>query len=160
MESRHGARGRGKIAGIGVGLRKPFARALLETQRRIDWLEVTPENWVFFGGGARRTLDQARERWPMVAHGVSLDIGGPSPLDAVYLDAVAALNRKLDAPWWSDHLCYSSVNGAPLHDLLPLPFNDQAIEQVARRAKEICARVSGQLFCRERDLLCTCPARR
>jgi len=119
---------------------------LLETKRRVDWLEVTPENWVFFGGGARRTLDQARERWPMVAHGVSLDIGGPSPLDTIYLDAVAQLNRKLDSPWWSDHLCYSTVNGAPLHDLLPLPFNDEAIEQVARRAQEITARVPGQLL--------------
>lgn len=133
------------IAGIGLGLRKPFAHALLETERQVDWLEVTPENWVFFGGGAKRMLDACSERWPMVAHGVSLDVGGPSPLDQVYLDAVAKLNRKLDAPWWSDHVCYSSLNGAPLHDLLPLPFSAEAAEHTAARAQVIAARVPGEL---------------
>jgi len=140
-----GAASTQRIAGIGLGLRKPFARALLETERRVDWLEVTPENWVFFGGGARRTLDACRERWPMVAHSVSLDVGGPSPLDPVFLDAVAGLNRQLGAPWWSDHLCYSSVNGAPLHDLLPLPFHEEAAMHAAARAREIQSRVPGEL---------------
>ena len=133
--------------GIGLGLRKPFARALLESASADlpDWLEVTPENWVFFGGGARRTLDACIERWPMAAHGVSLDVGGPSPLDQTYLGAVARLQEKLQAPWWSDHLCYSSLDGAPLHDLLPLPFSLEAVEHAAKRAREIARRVPGEL---------------
>lgn len=131
-----------ELRGIGVGLRRPYARELLETQRRVDWVEVTPENWVFSGGWRRRTLEACAERWPMVSHSVSLDVGGDGPLDDAFLAAVARLNERLDAPFWSDHLCYSAVGGAPLHDLLPLPFTDEAVEHVAARAAE-CRRRAG-----------------
>ncbi|MBS2024153.1 MAG: DUF692 domain-containing protein [Deltaproteobacteria bacterium] len=126
------------ISGIGLGLRKPFARDLLATTRRgPDWLEVTPENWVFFGGKLRRTLDAARERFALVPHSVSLSIGGPDALDDALIGAVAKLCEVAQAPFWSDHLCYSTVNGAPLHDLLPLPFTLEAVEHVAARAAEV-----------------------
>jgi uncharacterized protein (UPF0276 family) len=126
------------LSGIGLGLRKPFAGALLSSsQRAPDWLEVTPENWVFFGGKARRTLDAAAERFAIVPHSVSLSIGGLDPLDDALIGAVADLCARTGAPFWSDHLCYSSVAGAPLHDLLPLPFTDEVVEHVALRAREV-----------------------
>lgn len=131
-----------ELRGIGVGLRRPYAQELLETQRRVDWVEVTPENWVFSGGRPRRTLEACAERWPMVSHSVSLDVGGDGPLDDVFLGAVARLSERLDAPFWSDHLCYSALGGAPLHDLLPLPFTAEAVEHVAGRAAE-CRRRTG-----------------
>ena len=133
------------IEGIGLGLRRPFARELLATERRVDWLEITPENWMFFGGQKRRILDAARERWPIVPHGVSLSIGGIDPLDDTFLSSMKALCRDLDAPFWSDHLCYSSIDGRPLHDLLPLPFTDEAVDNVAARAKAAAARVGRDL---------------
>ena len=133
------------IAGIGLGLRKPFAAALLESERLVDWLEVTPENWVFFGGHARRLLDACAERWPLVPHSVSLDVGGSGALDPVFLDAVAGLVQRADAPFWSDHLCYSSLHGRPLHDLLPLPFTQEAAMHAARRARQAQDRVGAPL---------------
>ena len=133
------------IAGIGVGLRKPFAAALLERGRKVDWLEVTPENWVFFGGRARRLLDACTERWQVVPHSVSLDVGGAGALDPLFLDAIAGLVRRTGAPFWSDHLCYSSLHGRPLHDLLPLPFTQEAVEHVARRARQAQDRVGAPL---------------
>lgn len=133
------------IAGIGLGLRKPFAAALLESGRKVDWLEVTPENWVFFGGRARRLLDACAERWPLVPHSVSLDVGGLGPLDPVFLDAVAGLVKRTGAPFWSDHLCYSSLHGRPLHDLLPLPFTQEAVEHAALRARQSQDRVGAPL---------------
>ena len=138
-----------ELSGIGVGLRKPFARALLEREgeaRRVDWLEITPENWVFFGGRARRMLDACAERWPIVSHSVSLDIGGDGPLDPVFLDAVAGLNRRLDAPWWSDHVCFSGLGGRPLHDLLPLPFTEEVVDHVAARVRQAQERVEAKLL--------------
>ena len=125
------------IEGIGLGLRQAFGDALLKTKRRVDFLEVTPENWVTYGGQMRRLLDACAERWPIVTHSVSLSIGGPDPLDPAFLEAVDALVKRLDAPWWSDHICYSSVNGAQLHDLLPLPFSDEAVEHTAKRIGEV-----------------------
>jgi uncharacterized protein (UPF0276 family) len=133
------------IAGIGIGLRKPFAAALLETEQQVDWLEVTPENWVFYGGKARRMLDACAERWPLVPHSVSLDVGGLGPLDPVFLDAIAGLVKRAGAPFWSDHLCYSSLDGRPLHDLLPLPFTPDAVENAAGRAKQAQDRVGAPL---------------
>ena len=137
-----------ELSGIGVGLRKPFAQALLEREAeagRVDWLEITPENWVFFGGRARQTLDACAERWPIVSHSVSLDIGGEGPLDPIFLEAVHALNRRLEAPWWSDHVCYSGLRGRPLHDLLPLPFTEEAADHVAARVREAQRRVEAKL---------------
>ncbi len=133
------------IEGIGVGLRRAFAHALLDTPRRVDWLEITPENWMFFGGAKRRLLDAVAERWPIVSHGVSLDVGGLGPLDETFLAATATLAERLEAPFWSDHLCYSSIDGRPLHDLLPLPFTHAAAENAARRARAAAARVGRPL---------------
>src|SRR5262245_18492751 len=133
------------ISGIGVGLRSAFAREILTTQRQVDWLELTPENWAFHGGERRRRLDAAAERWPMVAHSVSLSIGGLDPLDGVFLDSIQRINQTIDAPWWSDHLCYSSIDGKPLHDLLPLPFSEEAADHAAARVREVRARVEAPL---------------
>ncbi len=124
------------LAGIGIGLRRPFAEDLLTTRRQVDWIEVTPENWVTYGGKVRRLFDQCLERHVAVSHSVSLNIGGLDPLDDSFLQALGALCRKMEAPFFSDHLCYSSVNGGPLHDLLPLPFTEEAVAHVARRVKQ------------------------
>ena len=134
------------IEGIGVGLRRQFASELLATERRVDWIEITPENWMFFGGRQRRTLAAVAERWPISPHGVSLSVGGIDPLSEVLLDAMAKLCVSIDAPWWSDHLCYSSVEGRPVHDLLPLPFTVEAADNAGQRARAAEARVGAPLL--------------
>jgi uncharacterized protein (UPF0276 family) len=133
------------VQGIGVGLRRPFAADLLATARRVDWLEVTPENWMFHGGRTRRLLDACIERWPVVPHSVSLDVGGGGPLSEPFLDRMEALCRRTRTPWWSDHVCWSSYRGRPLNDLLPLPFTEEAVDHVARRAAEVRRRVEAPL---------------
>jgi uncharacterized protein (UPF0276 family) len=129
------------IEGIGVGLRKQFIEPLLKTKRQIDFLEVTPENWVRYGGKSRRWLDACSERWPIVPHSVSLSVGGPDPLDDDFLGAMADLCERLGSPFYSDHVCYSTVNGNQLHDLLPLPFSEEAVEHTAKRAREVRRRM-------------------
>jgi uncharacterized protein (UPF0276 family) len=130
------------IDGVGLGLRRQFAQELLESDAPgVDWLEITPENWAFFGGRRQRTLDAANERWPIVTHSVSLNVGGLEPLDEPLLRETQKLARRLQMPFFSDHVCYSSVNGGPVHDLLPLPFTHEAVEHLAARAREAAARV-------------------
>lgn len=134
-----------RLEGIGIGLRTPFASELLTTERRVDWLEITPENWMFYGGKKRRLLHELSERFPIVPHGVSLNIGGLDALDAPFLDGLKSLTRELDSAFFSDHVCYSSTHGRPLHELLPLPFTEEAATLVGARAREVMARVERPL---------------
>jgi hypothetical protein len=134
------------IHGIGLGLRRAFARDLLRTSRRVDWLEVTPENWVGLGGEREYLFRACAERRPMLSHSVSLSLGGPDPLDGALLEAIESLRQQVDLAWWSDHLCYSTVGGAQLHDLFPLPSTEEAVEHVAKRAREAQARVDAPLL--------------
>ena len=134
-----------RLEGIGLGLRRVFAAELLESSRKVDWLEVTPENWIFHGGLRARLLDACAERWPLVSHSVSLSVGGPDPLDDSLLSGLRELCRRVRAPFFSDHLCYSTVRGTQLHDLLPLPFCDEAVEHTSRRFREAQDRVEAPL---------------
>ena len=130
------------IAGIGLGLRRAFARELIAAEDPgIDFLEVTPENWMFYGGRHRKTLQAAAERWPITPHGVSLNIGGLEPLDDEYLGGLAKLCRDVSASFFSDHVCYSSAGGGPVHDLLPLPFTHEAVDHLGQRGRQMSARV-------------------
>jgi len=133
------------IAGIGVGLRRSFVKELATTRRRVDFVEITPENWVCFGGSRRRNLDACLERFPAVSHSVSLSIGGPDPLDPQFLEAIASLSERMAAPFWSDHICYSTVGGQPVHDLLPLPFTRETVEHTAGRVQQAQAFVGRPL---------------
>ncbi|WP_224246337.1 MNIO family bufferin maturase [Hyalangium gracile] len=127
--------------GAGIGLRRGFYEALPRTERALDWLEIIPENFLTLGGRSQRALDACAERWTVLPHGVGLNIGGPDPLDEDYVTRLGALVRRVDAPFFSDHLCYSRLGGIHLHDLLPLPFNEEAVEYVVPRVREVMARV-------------------
>lgn len=127
--------------GAGIGLRREHFETLPASERELDWLEVTPENFMRCGGRNRHALERCRERWPVVPHGVSLNVGGLDPLDGEYLDGLRDLCARLDAPLFSDHLCYSRVGGVYLHDLPPLPFNEESVEHVVPRIREARDRV-------------------
>ena len=113
-----------ELCGVGIGLRPRFLErdGIIDTERRIDFLEVVPENWVLRGGKRRVELHSCTQRFLTVPHSVSLNIGGLDPLDGALLDSIGELCVRCDSPFFSDHLVYSSVAGQPVHDLLPLPF--------------------------------------
>ncbi|MBP6608655.1 MAG: DUF692 domain-containing protein [Deltaproteobacteria bacterium] len=136
-----------ELSGVGIGLRPRFLDQdeILATRRRIDFLELIPENWVTRGGRRRAQLSACVERWLAVPHSVSLNIGGLDPLDGALLDALAELCEVCAAPFFSDHLVYSSVAGQPLHDLLPLPFTEEVVAHVAARHAEAERRVGRPL---------------
>ncbi len=127
--------------GVGIGLRREFYARLPTTSRALDWVEIIPENFLTLGGRPQQALDACRERWPVLSHGVALNVGGPEPLDAAYLTGLRALVEHVDAPFFSDHLCYSRLGGGYLYDLLPLPFSEEAVEHVVPRVREAQERV-------------------
>ena len=89
------------------------------------------------GGKPLHYLDQIRQHYPMVMHGVSLSVGSTEPLNKKYLKDLKALCERIDPPWFSDHLCWTGVHGKNMHDLLPLPYTKQSIDHVADNIKQI-----------------------
>ena len=87
------------------------------------------------GGNPRRVLRAVREHYPVVLHGVSLSLGSADPLDERYLDELAPLAREVEPAWISDHLCWSSFGGHHAHDLLPLPYTEEALAHVVARVR-------------------------
>lgn len=123
--------------GFGLGLRPAHYQAILKSKPRVDWFEALTENYMIPGGRPLATLLKIRERYPVVLHGVSLSIGSTDPLDRAYLAGLKALAHRIQPEWISDHLCWTGVNGRNLHDLMPLPYTEEALRHVARRVREV-----------------------
>ena len=130
--------------GFGLGLRVEHYEALMSPQPAVEWLEVLSENFMVEGGRPLQKLARFRERYPLVMHGVSLSIGSCDPLDMDYLRRLKALAHNVEPAWISDHLCWTGVDGAQLHDLMPLPFTEEGLRHVSERI----LRVQDFLGCR------------
>ena len=123
--------------GFGLGLRVDHYEAILSDRPRIDWLEVLTENYLVPGGKPLNYLMRFRERFPVAMHGVSLSIGSTAPLDHEYLRQVKALAARVEPEWISDHLCWTGVAGRNTHDLLPLPYTEEALAHVVARVRTV-----------------------
>jgi uncharacterized protein (UPF0276 family) len=103
----------------------------------MDWFEVISENFMVAGGRPLQVLEKVREHYPIVLHGVSLSIGSTDPLNRDYLGRLALLARRFEPAWISDHLCWTGVGGRNLHDLMPLPYTEEALRHVAKRIRTV-----------------------
>ncbi|MGB5351542.1 MAG: DUF692 domain-containing protein, partial [Polyangiales bacterium] len=126
------------VHGIGLGLRYDLASQLLERRpETVAWLEIHPENYVKRGGRYQEMLDLARRDWPIVTHGLSTCLGALEPFDARYLMELRAFLSDVEIPWHSEHLCLGGVDDRFFHDLLPLPFTEEAAQIASQRLIEV-----------------------
>ncbi|SMN11276.1 Uncharacterized protein conserved in bacteria, NMA0228-like [uncultured Candidatus Thioglobus sp.] len=125
------------FCGFGLGLRKDHYQHVLEHRPEIDWFEVLSDNYMVEGGKPRYFLDAIREHYPMVMHGVSLSIGSTDPLNIKYLQRLKALADVIQPRWISDHLCWTTANNINSHDLLPLPYNEEALNHLSQRIQTV-----------------------
>ena len=124
--------------GCGVGLRtQHFEVITSEWPKSIDWFEGISENFMDSGGRPLYILEEVRKHYPIALHGVSLSIGSTDPLNQEYLKKLKALVDRIDPAIVSDHLCWTGVDGEVLHDLLPLPYTEEALEHVANRVNQV-----------------------
>jgi len=123
--------------GFGLGLRVDHYEAILADNPRIDWFEALTENYLVPGGKPLDYLMRIRERYPMVLHGVSMSIGSTQPLDRSYLAQLKALAARVEPAWISDHLCWTGIAGRNMHDLLPLPYTEEALANVVERVRTV-----------------------
>lgn len=132
--------------GFGLGLRTQHFHDVIETQPDVDWFEIISENFMVAGGKPKYYLHQIRERYPMVMHGVSMSIGSTDPLDMNYLQKLKNLINEVQPEWVSDHLCWTGLEGVNSHDLLPMPYTDEAIDHVAARIRQVQDYLGRQLL--------------
>lgn len=124
-------------ARAGIGLRAPHYRDVIESRPDVGWLEVHSENYFGDGGPPLRYLEQARQFYPVSLHGVGLSLGSTDPLNREHLRRLKRLVDFIEPGLVSEHLCWSSVDGRHLNDLLPLPYTDEAIAHVVPRIVEV-----------------------
>lgn len=123
--------------GAGLGLRRALLGPLSSMEpAAVDFMEIAPENWIGVGGRFGRQFRQLAERYTIALHGLSLDIGGPDPIDTDLVTAVRRLMDEIDAPIYSEHLTYCAAEGH-LYDLLPIPFTEEAVQHVAARVRQV-----------------------
>jgi len=131
------------ISGFGLGLRTDHYNDFLEAPQPVDWLEIISDNYMVSGGKPLAMLDKIRAKYPMVMHGVSMSIGAVNGLNEEYLKKLKTLADRVQPMWISDHLCWTGVHGRNMHDLLPLPFTEDALQVVTRNihhAQEVLQR--------------------
>ena len=125
------------VHGAGLGLRKALMRSLLDQPLdAVNFWEVAPENWLGIGGYYGRKFRELTEQFPFICHGLSLSIGGPSPLDKAFLQRLKPFLREHGIRYYSEHLSYCSDDGH-LYDLMPIPFTAEAIRYVAERIRQV-----------------------
>ncbi|MCL1061706.1 DUF692 domain-containing protein [Shewanella benthica] len=124
-------------AKVGLGLRREMLDEFCDSiPDAIDFFEVAPENWMTLGGKYGRQLRQLTERKPFFCHGLSLSIGGPSPLDIEFIKNVKAFLDEHNIEVYSEHLSYCSGAGH-MYDLMPIPFTEEAVKHVVKRVKQV-----------------------
>ncbi|MCK9383825.1 MAG: DUF692 domain-containing protein [Nevskia sp.] len=123
--------------GFGLGLRTDHYDAILEGRPAVDWFEIISENYMVGGGKPLQYLDRIAARYPIVMHGVSLSIGSTDPIDRGYLFELKGLAARVQPAWISDHLCWTGISSRNLHDLMPLPYTEEALRHVAARVRQV-----------------------
>lgn len=131
------------VTGAGLGLRRALLGPLHHhAMEPVDFMEVVPENWINVGGKLRNSFRHFADRFPLVAHGLSLSIGGPAPLDETFIRKVQCFLDDNDIRFYTEHLSYCTDDGH-LYDLMPIPFTEEAVTHVSariRRTQEILGR--------------------
>jgi uncharacterized protein (UPF0276 family) len=129
----------GRVTGVGLGLRWEFLQAVLDNEvevaSAVRFFEISPENYMRRGGYYPDALAKVAERHKLVTHGLMMSLGSPDPLDQRYFKELKRFLDRFGGAWHSDHLSFGGIDGATLHDLLPIPFTRAAARHVAERVR-------------------------
>lgn len=135
-----------RVHGVGLGLRWEFIDELVKRTQEaegdgqpllpLDFLEVSPENYMRRGGKYPAALAWLAERYPVVTHGLTMSLGGTDTIDSGYLNDLSGMLRAVKTPWHSDHLCFSAVDGRVVHELLPVPYKRSGVFRIAERIRQ------------------------
>lgn len=123
--------------GYGLGLRPVYYDEILSSRPPVDWFEIISENYMLAGGRPLSMLERVRAQYPIAMHGVSMSLASTDPLDLDYLRRLADLAARMEPAWISDHVAWTGVHGFTCHDLLPIPFTQEALDHVVARISRV-----------------------
>lgn len=123
--------------GVGIAWRREIADEIIAHQKHIDWCELIADHYINVPPDRLEPILTLVRTLPIVPHAVELSIGTDQTIEKKYLAGLATLVDRLQAPWFSDHLCFTRVPGYRLGQLVPLMFSEAAIEVVVRKAKQV-----------------------
>jgi uncharacterized protein len=125
------------LKGAGLGLRREHLDELsVAIPAEVEFFEVAPENWMELGGYRYKQWQQVIAQRPLVAHGLSLSLGSPAPLDEAFVQRVGRFLDEYNIVLYTEHLSWCSDAGH-LYDLLPMPFTQEAVEHISARIKRV-----------------------
>lgn len=125
------------IRGCGLGLRREFLAEFLALKKKPDWIEVTPENWIFTPHRYVEHFEQIMGSMPVVAHGVSLSIGSPEAVDKSFLSEMKTFLDRYNIEHYSEHLSFSTLGGMQTYELLPLPMTRAMVVHIGDKIKQV-----------------------
>lgn len=128
--------------GVGLGYREPLRAEIFRHRDEIDFLEITADHFFDATAERRALLDLLREHFTLIPHGLDLSLGSAEGLDDAYANTFAALIRRLDPPWWSEHIAFTRAGGVRIGHLAPLPFTREAVDVVGRNVATMQARLA------------------
>lgn len=123
--------------GVGVGLRAPHVAQILKQRPELDWFELLADNHIVAGGWARQQAIEIAQLYSVTMHCVGMSIGSTDPINFDYLERIKSLATTIKPKMISDHLCWTSWNSLHSHDLLPLPYTEEALAHVVNRITQI-----------------------
>lgn len=126
-----------ELTGCGIGLRREHFGVVLAEKPAIPWFEVISENFMLPGGRPMHVLENVRRDYPVAMHGVSMSLGSAEPLNGDHLTRLKTLVDRFEPAIVSDHLCWGSLGGHNSHDLLPLPFTEEALHLTAAKIRQV-----------------------
>ena len=125
------------VTGVGIGLRTAHIHDILTERPPLPWLEVLADNYMTTGGLPAAQLEAVRSHYPVALHCVGMNLGGVDALNWAYLRRIRALRDRMQPAWLSDHVCFTAGGGIEHHDLLPLPYTEEALVHLARRVEQV-----------------------
>jgi len=123
----------GEINGCGLGLRSEFIDSILDSPNKVDFFEVTPENWIYTPTKHLKTFERILDRFPVISHGVSLSIGSDFAFDKTFLRQIKDFLDRYEIKVYSEHLSFASLDGNQSYELLPLPMTHNMIDILCER---------------------------
>ena len=132
--------------GVGLGFREPFRCDLFLARDRVDFLEITADHYFDASPEKDRELSLLAEHFPLIPHGLNLSLGSAEGLDPDYLGKFAALVKRLNPPWWSEHVAFTRAGGVEIGHLAPLPFSGEALGVLESNITEACRRIPTPLI--------------
>ena len=125
------------IKGCGIGLRSEHILDVIPSGFTPDWLEITPENWMYMPYHYKEAFEEVVSKFPIMTHGLSLSIGSPEALNMGFLKELKTFLDKYKIEHYSEHLSFSSFEGGQTYELLPLPLTRKMVEHVSDRVKKV-----------------------